>query len=124
MTADQPARTAEETIARNTTVLVWALVWVPLGALLLYLLVQSAVWAVAQVQTLGHQRDYAAVTAAYQTAGYQPPNVGEQIMQVCGYLSNGMGRNAAASTFATGTGVSAEQAAGIVNAIADNECAS
>jgi hypothetical protein len=123
VTDDRPARTAQETIARNTTVLVWALVWVPLGAVVLYLLVLVGNWTFTLVQIPGHERDYAAVTAEYQAEGYQPPNMGEQIMQVCGYLHSGMGRDQAASTFATGTGLSTGQAGRIVAAIADNECA-
>jgi hypothetical protein len=74
MAAAQPARTAEQTIARNTTILVWALVWIPLMAGV----VAFWAWGLNTIQTYNQAQ---VADEAYKTAQVQAYTAAQQQAQ-------------------------------------------
>lgn len=114
-------RTAAETTARNTTILVWALVGLPVVALALWLIALFGNWALGELMKPVHEKNYQAVVDTYQTVGYSPPGggFGQQIMQTCQYLQAGFDQQTAATVI---VGATPDQARQIVASIADNQC--
>jgi hypothetical protein len=123
----QRVAAAAEATKRNTTILVWALVGIPLiiGAIIAIVLAASA--ASSDIGERRAQSSLEQVEEVYQSVGYSPPSyttIQNQANGICSNLRSGMSQPAAALAMAEGfaDGLTTSQATPIAAAVSEHLC--